>query len=490
MRITPPHEKVNRTDALAHSFEELKSAYKTEFWEEMDSSWRMYPVRKRRNLDNMVKDNMEAFRRKLETERPGKIAQIRICYINAFRMFFQHRSWMVLPMTAVLSLVAGLAVRDGFLKTLDGTMTGAFVLVGVCIWNGSFSSIQAICREREIIRNKVALNLSALSYTLGNMLFQFLVCLAETGIMLLMLRLVGIRYTGHPLITGWFVLDFGITVFLILYASDMVALFISAICRTKTAAMTILPFVLVLQLVFSGSIISIPDSIDPIAMITVSRPGFKAMAAQTDLNNLPIGIVDDIVLEMEDTEISAEITLGQVMDILGNKDNPAVQKARAVKVGGYRTIGELVREVMEDDRFKGLRDTSIIGGLTVGVLIEEMDEAGVFDDYKDKLVGMEVTVGEVADMLASNKQLSGFRNEGIRIHTTVGDVLELLGREKMLNLAQEKASSKYYNPGFEHTSGNVAADWTRLIVLLLFFAVGTIIALEIVGVWSKRSAHE
>ena len=435
----------------------------------------------------MVKDNMEAFKRRLETEHPGKIAQTGMCFINAFRMFFQHRSWMVLPMTAVLSLVAGLAIKDGFLTTLDGTMTGAFVLVGVCIWNGSFSSIQAICREREIIRNKVALNLSALSYTFGNMLFQLLVCLGETGLMLLMLRLAGIRYTGHPLITGWFVLDFGITIFLILYASDMVALFISAVCRTKTAAMTILPFVLVLQLVFSGSIISIPDSIDPIAMVTVSRPGFKAMAVQTDLNNLPIGMVEDIILEMGDTEISAEITLGQVLDILGDKNNPAVAKARAVKVGGYRTIGELVNQMMEDERFEGLRDTSIIGGLTVGVLLREMIDAGVFDDYKDKQVGLEVTVGEAVDMLASNRQLAGFRDEGIRISTTVGEVLELLGKEKMLKLAQEKASSNYYNPGFEHTAGNIMADWTRLLVLLLFFAVGTMIALEIIGIWTKRS---
>ena len=151
-----------------------------------------------------------------------------------------------------------------------------------------------------MIREKFRLRLHSSSYTIANMLFQLLVCLTETGIMLVMLWAAGIRYTVPPLITPWFALDFGITLFLVIYASDMVALFVSALCRTKTAAMTILPFILVLQLVFSGSIISIPDSIDPIAMITVSRPGFKAMASQADLNKLPLGMVESILTEMED----------------------------------------------------------------------------------------------------------------------------------------------------------------------------------------------
>lgn len=436
----------------------------------------------------MSKDYTETFIKRLETENRGKAAQIGICFTNAFRMFFQHRSWMVLPMTAVLSFIAGMAIKDGFLIAMDGTMTGAFVLVGVCIWNGAFSSIQAICRERKIIRIKEQLKLSMLSYTFANMLFQLLVCLAETGIMLVMLRLAGIRYTGQALITGSFVLDFAITIFLILYASDMVALFISALCRTKTAAMTILPFVLVLQLVFSGSVISIPESIDPIAMITVSRPGFKSIATLTDLNDLPLIIVDNIVAEVEDTELNADITLGQVLDILADKDNPSVAKARAVKFGGFMTVEEMVEELLEDERFEGLREISIIGGLTVGYLLNELNEAGIFDDYKDKKVGIEITVGEAVDALSGSKQLAGFRNEGISIHTTVNEVLELAGKEKTLNIIKKAAAQKYYDPDYDHTVENIRTNWTRLIVLLLFFAVGTIIALEIIGIWSKRYA--
>ncbi len=437
----------------------------------------------------MAVDYTESFIKQLEAGSHQRVAQAGICFVNAFRKFFHHRSWMVLPMTAVLSLIAGLAIRDGFLTSLDGTMTGAFVLVGVCIWNGTYSSIQAICRERAIIREKKRLKLHSSSYTAGNMLLQFLICVAETGIVLVMLRAAGIRYTGRPLFTQWFVVDFGITIFLIIYASDMVALFISALCRTKTAAMTILPFVLVLQLVFSGSIISIPDSIDPIAMITVSRPGFKAMSAQADLNHLPIALVGDIMTDLEDTPIEISVTLGQVLDLLSDADNPAVAKARNVKIGTITTVGDLNDQLLYDERLQGLRDTKIFGGLTVGILLSEINDAQILDDFKDKKIGMEITVGEAVDLLANNAQLAGFRNEGIDVETTVGEVLELLGREETQSLIEEKAAMKYYDPALDQTRENVLSNWTRLLVLLLVFAVGTAVVIKSVGAWPKRRAR-
>ena len=434
----------------------------------------------------MAVDYTESFINQLEKGSHGRVAQTGICFVNAFRKFFHHRSWMVLPMTAVLSLIAGLAIRDGFLTSLDGTMTGAFVLVGVCIWNGTYCSVQAICRERAIVREKKRLKLHSSSYTAGNMLFQLLVCIVETGIVMVMLRAAGIMFTGRPLFTRWFSVDFGITIFLIIYASDMVALFISALCRTKTAAMTILPFVLVLQLVFSGSVIDIPDSIDPIAMITVSRPGYKAMGAQADLNNLQIALVGNIMTELEDTPIDFSITLGQVLDLLSDADNPAVAKARNVKIGTITTVGDLNEQLLHDERLQGLRDTKIIGGLTIGVLLSEINDAHLLDDFKDRKIGMEITVGEAVDLLANSSQLDGFRNEGINVDTTVGEVLELLGREETQALIEEKAGMNYYDPAFEQTRENVLSNWTRLMILILVFAVGTAIVIKSVGAWNKR----
>ena len=420
----------------------------------------------------------------------GRIAQFSVCFRNALTQFFVHRSWMVLPMTAVLSLIAGFAIRDGFLTTMEETMTGAFLLTGLCIWNGSYSSIQAICREREVIRQRDRLKLYLLSYSISHMLFQLLVCAAETGIMMLMLNLAGVRFVGGALITGNFALDFTIIIFLILYAADIVALFLSALCRTKTAAMTILPFELVLQLVFSGSIISIPDSIDPFAMVTVSRPGFKAMASLADINHLSFSTVQYVLDEVGKAEVNVSVTLGQVLELLSDESNPAVAKARATRLGSIMTVGELMDELLHDERLQGFRDISIIGGLTVGVLLNEMDEAGVFDDYKDKQIGMEITLGKAVDFIANSKQLAGFMGEGISIHTTADEILNLVGREKADKLIQEKAAENYYNPDFDHTTKNMSSDLVRLLILTLVFAVMTILSLEFVVLWRRSHPQE
>ena len=99
---------------------------------------------------------------------------------------------------------------------------------------------------------------------------------------------------------------------------------------------------------------------------------------------------------------------------------------------------------------------------------------------------MEITVGEAVDLLANSSQLDGFRNEGINVDTTVGEVLELLGREATQKLIEEKAAMNYYDPAIEQTRENVLSNWTRLMILILVFAVGTAVVIKSVGAWNKR----
>ena len=65
-------------------------------------------------------------------------------------------------------------------------------------------------------------------------------------------------------------------------------------------------------------------------------------------------------------------------------------------------------------------------------------------------------------------------------------MLELLGREETQALIEEKAAMKYYDPALDQTRENVLSNWTRLLVLLLVFAVGTAVVIKSVGAWPKR----
>ncbi|MCR5323001.1 MAG: hypothetical protein K6E85_07005 [Lachnospiraceae bacterium] len=65
---------------------------------------------------------------------------------------------------------------------------------------------------------------------------------------------------------------------LITYAADMMALWISSIARTTTTAMTVMPFILIFQLVFSGGIFQLPEWSAPVSAVTVSHSGMQCIA--------------------------------------------------------------------------------------------------------------------------------------------------------------------------------------------------------------------
>ena len=47
---------------------------------------------------------------------------------------------------------------------MEGTLMGAFAIACVCIWTGSFNSIQVICRERDVIKREHRAGMHISSY--------------------------------------------------------------------------------------------------------------------------------------------------------------------------------------------------------------------------------------------------------------------------------------------------------------------------------------
>ena len=84
----------------------------------------------------------------------GRIAQIFIYLGKLVRMFLYQNDWKMLPMAAVIAAIVTYAVGGNLYQTQEGTASGSFALICVCIWNGFFNSIQVVCRERDIIKRE------------------------------------------------------------------------------------------------------------------------------------------------------------------------------------------------------------------------------------------------------------------------------------------------------------------------------------------------
>ena len=117
------------------------------------------------------------------------------------------------------------------------------------------------------------------------MIYQAAICLLQVAIMLVIFLVFGVHMPSGSAVTGSFLLDLFLTMFLITYAADMLGLMISCIVHTPMAAMTIMPFVLIVQLVYANFVIPLDDIGKTLSNGTISKWGIQAVCTVSDYNS-------------------------------------------------------------------------------------------------------------------------------------------------------------------------------------------------------------
>lgn len=249
----------------------------------------------------------------------GRITQIPIYFGKLVRQFIYQNDWIVLPMSAVIAGMVAMVIRKGFAVDMEGTLKGAFALTCVGIWNGCFNSIQAICRERNVVKREHRSGMHITSYMAAHMLYQFILCFMQTILMMVICMRIGVNLSGKGLITDYMLLDVGISLMIITYAADMMALLISAFVHNTTAAMTLMPFILIFQLIFSGGIFVLPGFAGHVSNYTISRYGMDCIAAQAHYNELPMERAWTMVSGLKDNVVVEDMTVGDFIDAAGEE---------------------------------------------------------------------------------------------------------------------------------------------------------------------------
>lgn len=219
---------------------------------------------------------------------PGRFAQIPIYLGKCLRGFIYQDDWKVIPMAGVIAALVAFVACSNMCKTMEGTMYGALALTFVCIWNGLFNSVQVICRERDIVKREHRAGMHISSYITAHMIYQAFICAVQAAIMVEICVRAKVPFPTEGLMTRWFVLDLGITFFLLSYASDMLGLLVSSIARTTTAAMTVMPFMLIIQLLFSGFMFDLKGTALKLTNLTISRWGINSICSLSDYNSKPM----------------------------------------------------------------------------------------------------------------------------------------------------------------------------------------------------------
>lgn len=133
-----------------------------------------------------------------------------------------------------------------------------------------------------------------------------------TLITLLICHVAGVHFPKPGVITRWGIVDMGITILLVTYAADIMALMVSCLVRNTTIAMTVMPFLLIYQLIFSGNFFDL-GAADFIKVTTISHWGSDSLCVIGRYNEQPMVSLWNTLVQFKDADFYGEKPLLYVL---------------------------------------------------------------------------------------------------------------------------------------------------------------------------------
>ncbi|SEF80243.1 ABC-2 type transporter [Eubacterium ruminantium] len=286
---------------------------------------------------------VEKKRKLRKTRYRGRIAQIPIYIGKNFRSFVYQNDWKVIPMAAFIAALVSVVVKKSFFVTMEGTAMGSLAVASIGLWNGCFNSIQVVCRERNIVKREHRSGMHISSYIISHMIYQAFLCLLQTLTILIVFIYTNVKLPAHGAIFDIFLVDFGITIFLITYAADMMSLFISSIVKSSTSAMTVMPIVLMIQLVFSGGLFTLPKNLQGYTNFMISNHGIVCISAEADYNNLETHTVWKMVKKIANNSDEESKKMVESLEEKGFAEKINMEAAKANYKKEYKNSNENIR---------------------------------------------------------------------------------------------------------------------------------------------------
>lgn len=238
--------------------------------------------------------------------KTSMIKQIPVYVAKNFRLFLNQKDWKFIIIAGVISFLVCSIVGEDMFSTYESTKSGFFAIISAAIWIGVFNSIQRICKEHNTITSEYRSGLHISAYIMSHVIFDFLICMIQS-IILIGICMIYIDFPSDGIIFSESIIEYFITIFLVVWGSDIMGIMISSVASTPNVAMTAMPFVLILQLVMSGVLFELKGWAEKIADVTFSKWGMSALGSIGDLNSeelpLKMSLVFPEVVRLESESV-------------------------------------------------------------------------------------------------------------------------------------------------------------------------------------------
>lgn len=202
------------------------------------------------------------------------------------------RLMVLLLQPVIIGLLLYMVADDSVFDLYEATKTMMFALCCSAIWIGLFNSIQEICKERNILKREYMGNLNLPVYIMSKFFVQALIGLIQ-AVLLAGVFLITVGKNIDGIYFNSFVPEVLMTLWLVILASEGMGFLVSANARSGDKAMVAAPFLLIIQLLFSGILFKLTGIGKIISTFTISRWAVEALGSITGLNELPLKMQAD-----------------------------------------------------------------------------------------------------------------------------------------------------------------------------------------------------
>lgn len=287
------------------------------------------------NIYNMIAEDPEGWAQRFAERNP--VGRIRMNHQeekeellkprkeSAFRQFLillcryaelmkndYYRLLVLLVQPLLIAVLLYVVADKEIFDIYESTKSMLFALSCSGIWIGLFNSIQEICKERVILKREYMANLKLPGYVISKFVLQAVLSFVQAWILTFaFLKLIDKKRSGI------FIENFNIEIFFTVWLTVLVAItmgfVISSMVKSGDKAMAIAPFVLIIQLLFSGILFTLKGAGEFISYCTISRWSVESLGSIADLNELQLKLQKDYPMLEHEAEDFFKATGGHVL---------------------------------------------------------------------------------------------------------------------------------------------------------------------------------
>jgi ABC-type multidrug transport system ATPase subunit len=225
-------------------------------------------------------------RRSSAQSRPGQLSVVARRYLELVAADRKNLLLLLLQAPVIGLLLVLVSRHDGLTVSRLEAKKLIFMLATTGVWFGVINSAREICKESSVLRREQLAGLRTSPYLASKLVVLFALVLVQSGLLLAVVALgIDMPRSGTMMPA---VVEIYLTIALAGLAGIALGLCVSALASTPDKATSLIPIVLVPQVLFAGIMFALAGVPGALSWAVSSRAAVDAMSATVDTNSLSV----------------------------------------------------------------------------------------------------------------------------------------------------------------------------------------------------------